>query len=75
MSMFIYSKTIFTSFINFISYCVEWSLINVLFICNRHFLLCGEPILSQLYHCSPFAVVHCSFMGRRFAVAATSARE
>jgi len=35
----------------------------------------GEPISPQRLHCSPFAVVHYSFMGHFLAAAAILTRE
>jgi hypothetical protein len=79
--MLILIKAILMSFIDFIKYHFECSLLNILNINNRHFLPYGRTDLNdrvggRLHHCSPRqAVVYYSFMGRCFAVAATSARE
>jgi hypothetical protein len=78
--MYIFFKAILMSVINFVAYHVECSLLKIINICNRHFLPYGRTDLNdrvggRLLHCIPRQeVVYYNFMGRCFAVAATSAR-
>jgi len=42
---------------------------------SEFFYPTGEPISQHRLRCSPFAVVHYSFMGLRLAATATSVRD
>jgi hypothetical protein len=48
--------------------------VNIFFIFAGIFYLLGESISQRRLHCSPFALVHDSFMGRFFVAAAILTR-